>query len=1239
MGGWDGIAIASSSTPWVPVGPSGWELSTEESPKGKASRDYSKRTEDPGVLKPASSTFVFAAPRPWREKDAWESERKQAGPWADIKVIDVDDLVAWIEDAPLVELWLSRILGKPPGVAQDLEGFWASWSSATRPPFSGELLLAGRDEAVDRVREWLAGPSSVLVLRGETEDESIAFLAAAIDRLPESEAESIYARAAVVSDHGTWRELVGSQHESYLVPNFADRADTTAAVSAGHHVLVPVGRDFRLSGSVLEELELPRLRRDLARVGLEAMGVEGKRLDTLSDRAGRGIPLLRRELGALVQPRWARPEEASTLVAAALAGQWKADNEVDRQVLAKLSSRSYEELETGLVRWANEQDRPVRLVGSTWLMISREDSWSLLAWAISGAHLGRLEAIVLDALGEVDPKFELPPAEQWAAGVRGMTLRHSSTLRAGLADTLAILGGIGSSYPPADSSTGPEWACRIVRKLTESLGGWQAWASLAHYLPSLAEACPEGVLDSFEQDLASSAPALPKLFFENDADLFISSPHAGVLWALESLAWSADHLSRVTLILGHLAELDPGGRLSNRPSESLHGIFRLWFPGTRVHLEGRLASIDALRIRHPQVAWSLLLALLPEPHEVATPTHEPRWRDWLQGERPGVTHQERMRGVHEIVERLLEEAGSSPSRWAELAPRLDDLPKESFDRALESLSSVGQVDLTSDERARVHRSLRLLISHHAEFPDADWSMNPENLNLLLEVQALFESEDAVERARLLFARRPLLLDSTPGGWEERDRVAALRQDDAVREIFNDRGLEGIISLGAEVEDPWAVGRSVARSQRGVPELEFLARSLDGSATLRGMAFGYLSVRGHEDLEWTRSVLADPATASWNNLMRARLLILLPFGQSTWDLVGSEQIEVQDAYWSEVRVSGWGADVSVETVESAVPHLQAQGRFAAAVDLLGLYGRGAKSVLIANALEQLASEGPEEDNYLSHIAYEIGDLLGGLQPSEDLPLRRIVRLEWTFFELKGQGKFAAERLQRGLATDPDFFVEVLKLAYKAKPADTAEPTSEDEGTAAEVDENRQRLASRAFSLFYGWRTPPGLTEDGNLDPGALREWLRVARELAAAEGRAEIADEVIGQALVYVPDGNDGVHPPEAVRDLFEELGSPSLENGYVFGVLNARGVTSRSLDEGGLQESSLAARYRASADAVASWPVTSRLLRALAAHYEADARREDRRAELHEEGIWTRNSYASQWPRRRQAACLCRREQ
>ncbi len=58
-----------------------------------------------------------------------------------ICVRNADDLETWLEFAPAVHAWISRLLGKDPG-----DTFWTVWRETTEPPLSTELIIAGRDE-------------------------------------------------------------------------------------------------------------------------------------------------------------------------------------------------------------------------------------------------------------------------------------------------------------------------------------------------------------------------------------------------------------------------------------------------------------------------------------------------------------------------------------------------------------------------------------------------------------------------------------------------------------------------------------------------------------------------------------------------------------------------------------------------------------------------------------------------------------------------------------------------------------------------------------------------------------------------------------------------------------------------------------------------------------------------------------------------------------------------------------
>ena len=126
----------------------------------------------------------------------------------------------------------------------------------------------------------------------------------------------------------------------------------------------------------------------------------------------------------------------------------------------------------------------------------------------------------------------------------------------------------------------------------------------------------------------------------------------------------------------------------------------------------------------------------------------------------------------------------------------------------------------------------------------------------------------------------------------------------------------------------------------------------------------------------------------------------------------------------------------------------------------------------------------------------------------------------------------------------------------------------------------------------------------------------ARKATRAASRGTVGDLRIGQILAFAPSGADGVWPDTAVRDLIDDLGNEDIERGIETGVFNQRGVVSRSLTAGGVQERRLAETYRGYADALNDgWPRTAAMLRRISDTYASWARREDVEAELRED-LW-----------------------
>lgn len=143
LDGWDGIVTSRDSNAFVPAGVSVWEMGVDKNPKGKADKDYEKRSQNPLGLDPKQTTFVFVTPRRWKNKGDWAKSRRAESQWANVQAYDAGDIETWLEQAPAVHLWLSMLIGKHPQGAWSLDDYWSGWIAKTDPTFSPALVIGG----------------------------------------------------------------------------------------------------------------------------------------------------------------------------------------------------------------------------------------------------------------------------------------------------------------------------------------------------------------------------------------------------------------------------------------------------------------------------------------------------------------------------------------------------------------------------------------------------------------------------------------------------------------------------------------------------------------------------------------------------------------------------------------------------------------------------------------------------------------------------------------------------------------------------------------------------------------------------------------------------------------------------------------------------------------------------------------------------------------------------------------
>jgi DNA-binding XRE family transcriptional regulator len=1192
--GWDGVCVAPGNTTYIPAGQSAWEMGGQRSRIAKkAQDDYDKRTQNPLGIVPSQACFIFFTPQRWPQKEGWAAERRAEGKWRDVRVIDGDTLVHWLELYPGVAEWLAVRINRRPEGLRSVSATWREWSLAADPPLSPSLMLADRDDQAMSILKWLAAKPSVLSVQAENSDEAIAFLHAAVSQLPTNHQIFWASRILVAASDDVARELIGVGPKMVVVLNGGEPGIAAALVKDGHHVYAAFGSD---TGSPRDVMRLPRPWRQSVEQELETMGLPALDARRIARQCGRSLTVLRRILTQTPaqRPSWSRPPIGSGLIAAMLAGAWRQDHPADRKVLERLSGLSYAQLEAELAPLAASFDGPLRKSGSVWKLASLRDAWHLIGGSLTTEHLEKLEAAFLEVLGTPSPDFDTDQTDPWKFD-RAPPTQPSKELRNGLSEAVIALG----VYPEQVSCVpdGGQRAARIVRSLLVGADE-QLWWSLSDDFRSLAEAAPEQFLRCVEEALDKEPSPLAPLFRSDEGFLLPREYLADLLWAIELLCWSPKHLLAGTSLLARLAEMDPGGHLDNRPHRSLTQILLPWAPETFATAQQRLQVMDAITRRFDRVGWALLVSLAPTPHGISHRSAMPHWRDFSNAEPEPVTRKSLAQTYGAIGTRLLDKAGSDAGRWIALLALWPNF-NSSWRAHGEQRLAKAVVSFSEDERLRLRKELRDLIDHHEAFSNAPWAMDAATLSPLKAILRSLEPRDLRARHAWLFNRgNHQFRGGTTVSFDDARAALLADQRAAVEALAAAYSPSELIEYAQNLELPGSFGDALVAGSISASvkdELVDLALTHEDSASIELAQRMIMALGAQRGIEWLWNRFDRAARGP--NARREALPFAqaLPQVQDTWNRIASTSEEVEQEYWRNI----YGFSIPKEQdFHFVVDRYLWAGRAHDALTLIAV--RRDVKVPSMDVLRVLRDPSifrgsPIPPHYVEWLFQR-------LDTDSTLSEEEFVRLEWSYYSALEGSQRPPRTLEGALAKSPQFFVELVSAVFSSK--DEVPPEN------PEMLEGARKVARQAFNVLEKWTRIPGSDEAGKIDPVALEKWVNEARRLCADCGRAEVGDDRIGRILSAAPRVTGQPWPPEPIRDVIEQCRSRDLEQGFELGAFNRRGVSVRAPTDGGQQERDLAALYRSDAQACAfTWQRTSALLERLADMYTHDATREDQGAE------------------------------
>lgn len=1057
--------------------------------------------------------------------------------------------------------------------------------------------MNGRNESLFKIINWLQSGESHLYISADSKDEALLFFISSVYSLDEKVREAILNTSLVIENSDIWIEIKENTNELMLIPYFQSFENLTTP--KGCRLVVPFGKNDIIKNNNVEYIN--RQTREQFSKGLEEMGIESTKAYDLSDKVGRSLLALRRQLATVPwvkKPRWVESGDLTELIPALLIGTWNEHKQGDRDIVSKIANCDYESYIKKLTYWLRIEDSPIRKTAGVYQIVSIVDAWDFLWESITYYDIELFEKCILEVFQFPDPTFELEEDKWHAASVYGKESKYSHDIVGALVKSLIMLAIRDNLHNSFNITTTQGFVDNIVRKVYYGIDTWEKWFTISKYMCFFAEASPDETLKFIEKQVDNEESSFHELFKKTGDGLWGRNYYTHILWALEIMSWSKDYAPRACLILAMIAERNYKYKISNSPDNSLYEIFIPWHPQTSLNLEERIELLKHIIKEAPNAGWRLIIKLLPDTWGgVVGNTPRPKWRNWDENGDIQVTIDELHEQYKHLLNIAISNAGKEYNRWVDILGKISGQHPEHIEYIIDTLGSIS-TDFDHHSKMIIRDKLREIISKHRKFADADWSMEESIIKKLEKLYCLYEPENIILKYQYLFSKwdpdllQPQVYSSDNSyNWELEEQNIFQERKKALIEIYNQLGEDGIITLLNNAEDIHQVGTILVDIFGFEIKWDFALKVL--SFKKHAIVANYFCKICHERgiNEITKCFVDN--NYNFTNEQKVDILTKLPFINDVWKLAEKLGEEIKTGYWSSVNIWPLG-NIPLGDKNYIIENLIQHNRPYTAIKLISFDSSYENSEKILQVLEkglQLFPTSEFNGLALHNVSHEILRLFKKLYQALDIDTEKLLRLEWHYLPIL---RFSAvpKTLIEELKKNPLFFVELICWIYKGENEEHIEFTQE--------EENRAYLSYELRGMF---KSLPGFKDNGEIDKEYFTAWMLKALNGCREINRGIIGEQEIGKQFLHSPIGTDGDWPHEIIRDFIEKYYTENIEIGFCIGRYNQRGVFTRT---GGKEERRLAKSYYSYADRFRiHWPKCAAIMKKIDDNYLYQARKEE----------------------------------
>lgn len=1207
--GWDGFLETEESNAWIPAGKSGWEFGVNQNVKSKADGDMKKSIQAMGS-ECANITFVFVTTRRWNGKNDWIQEQKNKNIWKDVRAYDASDLEQWLEQSTVAQIWFLEQINRPTTDVMSLESYWEQWANVSEPALCPKLFTSNIEKYKNEINSKINDPHNPILITADSTGEGIAFVCQVFncnDLLDKKDNVMIVSNAAIVP------KLININPNTIIVTANREVEKELAHIKDIVKFLIYPTKSISNA-----DISLSVLDKDNFKESLTIMGKTDDDIDILINQSGRSITILRRLLSnipAIKKPEWATDGEiAENLLPFLFIGVWNTKDEGDKEILEKISRKSFNELEKIFNHYIQMDDTPFWSIGDYRGLTSKIDVLFAIKSAITEEDINHFLQIAKDVLSEDDPALDLEKEQRYLANIYQKNRKYTNRLRENILETLILLAVYGQSLFSIDLQT------RISHLINEILTPLtsRVLESSVNNFPMYAEVAPNELLSIIERDLRSESSSVITLL-EPISDAWLQgSSRTGLLWALEKLAWHPDTFARSIYILAKLSEIEIQDNLSNKPINSLKHIFRLYRPNTCASREQKLKVLQVMMQRFPNVAWHIFVSIINDAYQAfIVENHQYKWREnaIYYSEISHSLIVEFKKSVFEMMMSYQDYSMNKLMDFIKLLYMLDDSRQNQFWDLIDNL--LEKDVLSEKDKAKLKSEIRqkCIINNKKSKRNylAKLTQKGEQIYHKLEPKNL------IERHLWLFKSGWIELseddlDNEVIDYHKKQEIIKEKRTSALKEIFHNNGIDGILSLFVQGNCSY-FGTDIlvnsVFSDKDIKEIlekslvEFLKNDEKNNNYSRFISNMFYSIQNLEQ----KRILISNLTNHLSENEKLKLYLVLPFNQLVWSFVDLLDENLREQYWLEVKPHHCQTD---EDLKIAISHLLSIKREKVAFHLVEYRLDKIDIYTLCQILEDLLKNNTNKDSEYLPSQFYFKEAFKLLNSSNIIDYKDKVYLEFGYINMlkeNGNIKLAdyAPNLSQYIFEHPEFFAEMISFVYKR------EDGVNDCNNGNYTDEQLSNLRYKYYSIMDDLSFPSLNREVCEIESEQLINWISQARRLCRESNCLDIADLKIGKILAYSPvDSEDNIFPCNIIRDIMEEIQSESMLDGADVGIRKSRGVVVKSLNEGGQKEYVLANQYQDWANQLKNTHpfVANYLLQKVADTYFYEAKRNDLEVEI-----------------------------